>query len=139
MITSVFTYGTLMIPSIMRRVTGKKYSGNKAWLKDYQRFKLNNEIYPGIIEFPGATIEGIVYMKVSEDSLELLDRFEGNLYERRQVIVRTLEKEQVHAYTYVIRDDKKNVLSSNPWEKCRFLWNHYEEFMKNYCGFQNIK
>ncbi len=38
----VFTYGTLMLPSVMESVTGRRFSSRKATLDGYARFRVKS-------------------------------------------------------------------------------------------------
>ncbi len=58
---NIFAYGTLMIPSVMYAVTGRHFRSQKAILKDYARFTVKGESYPGIIPVMNAITEGKIY------------------------------------------------------------------------------
>ncbi len=66
---SVFAYGTLQIPEVMERVTGLKHPAAPARLNGYQRLNIKNKSYPGIIEAPAHSVEGILYKGVSAQAL----------------------------------------------------------------------
>lgn len=59
---NIFSYGTLMIPSVMHAVTGRHFRSQKAILRDYARFTVKGELYPGIISITDAITEGIVLL-----------------------------------------------------------------------------
>ena len=68
------------ISSVMYAVTGRHFRSQKAILRDYARFTVKGESYPGIIPVTNAITEGKIYLNVDEPSLEQLDIFEGDLY-----------------------------------------------------------
>jgi len=62
----IFAYGTLMIPEVMYAVTTCKFRFDNAILRDYARFTVKGESYPGIIPVTDAVTEGIIYFDVAE-------------------------------------------------------------------------
>ena len=77
----VFTYGTLMLPSVMEAVTGRRFAAQKAMLHGYARFRVKGASYPGVVEAVGATTDGVLYLDVDAPSLARLDAFEGAFYQ----------------------------------------------------------
>ncbi len=132
---NLFTYGSLTIPSVMVAVTGQKFRAEGACLRDYVRFKVKGESYPGIIDQKGALTSGIVHLGVDALSLKRLDEFEGNVYERVSVRVESDQGGSLTAEAYVIKREHRNLLSSEPWDLEAFEKNHLREFMANYKGF----
>ena len=113
----------------MHAVTARHFRSQKAILRDYARFRVKGESYPGIIPVTDAITEGILYFNVNEFSLEQLDIFEGDLYERIGVRVETEEKEMIPEPVVDIVQDEfpeykaeiKEVLDSCP------IHTHYED------------
>lgn len=132
---NIFAYGTLMIPSVMHAVTGRHFRLQKAILRDYARFRVKGESYPGIIPVTDAITEGIIYFNVNEFSLEQLDIFEGDLYERIGVRVETEEKEMLDAQAYVIQSKYLGYLSRTAWDVEEFIKKDLEMFLMTYSGF----
>jgi gamma-glutamylcyclotransferase (GGCT)/AIG2-like uncharacterized protein YtfP len=133
---NIFTYGTLMIPEVMVAVTTRKFRSIDAILKGYARFTVKGESYPGIVPATGAATEGIIYFDVDEWSLERLDAFEGDLYQRIQIQAETKEKEILKADTYVIKPKFRSNLSSLEWNIKEFAQKHLKTFLETYTGFQ---
>jgi gamma-glutamylcyclotransferase (GGCT)/AIG2-like uncharacterized protein YtfP len=133
---NIFTYGTLMIPEVMVAVTTRKFRSIDAILKGYARFTVKGESYPGIVPAAGAATEGIIYFDVDEWSLERLDAFEGDLYQRIQIQAETKEKEILKADTYVIKPKFRSNLSSLEWNIKEFAQKHLKTFLETYTGFQ---
>jgi gamma-glutamylcyclotransferase (GGCT)/AIG2-like uncharacterized protein YtfP len=132
---NVFAYGTLMIPSVMHAVTARHFRSQKAILRDYARFRVKGESYPGIIPVTDAITEGIIYFNVNEFSLDKLDTFEGNLYERTRVRVETEEKTIQMAQAYVIPSKYLGYLSRTAWDVEEFIKKDLEMFLMTYSGF----
>jgi gamma-glutamylcyclotransferase (GGCT)/AIG2-like uncharacterized protein YtfP len=132
---NIFTYGSLMIPSVMHVVTARYFRSQKAILRDYARFRVKGESYPGIIPVTDAITQGIVYFNVNEFSLERLDTFEGDLYERTRIRVETEKKEILNAQAYVIRSKYLGYLSRKAWDVKEFIKKDLEMFLMTYSGF----
>jgi gamma-glutamylcyclotransferase (GGCT)/AIG2-like uncharacterized protein YtfP len=131
----VFTYGSLMIPSVMAAVTGKHFQVMKACLKEYARFKVKGESYPGIVYKTGAATGGVVHCDVDDPSLKLLDDFEGELYKRISVQIEVDQNGPLIAEAYVISPEHLHLLSSEPWDFDEFKKEHLHEFLQGYKGF----
>jgi len=124
-----------MIPSVMHAVTGRHFRSQKAILRNYARFTVKGESYPGIIPITDAITEGIVYFDVDELSLEQLDTFEGDLYERTRIRVETEAKEMQNAETYVTKSKYLGYLSLKGWDVKAFIKKDLEMFLMTYSGF----
>lgn len=139
----IFTYGSLMVPAIMAAVTGRRMPSKPATLHGYARFCITGEVYPGIIEMNGALTDGILYFGVEKDTLEILDAFEGDYYQRTPVAVTTdvgSGRESVTgAQTYVIRPEYRHLLSDRPWDFDTFRDRFQDAFMRQYAGFSIIQ
>jgi len=120
----------------MVAVTTRKFRSIDAILKGYARFTVKGESYPGIVPATGAATEGIIYFDVDEWSLERLDAFEGDLYQRIQIQAETKEKEILKADTYVIKPKFRSNLSSLEWNIKEFAQKHLKTFLETYTGFQ---
>lgn len=70
---SLFCYGTLQSPRVMRAVTGMQFDGTKGELHDYGIFRVRGADFPGIIPKPGGVVCGIIYHSISDDVLRKLD------------------------------------------------------------------
>jgi gamma-glutamylcyclotransferase (GGCT)/AIG2-like uncharacterized protein YtfP len=132
---NIFAYGTLMIPSVMVAVTGRHCRFQKAILKGYARFTVKGESYPGIIPVTDAITEGVIYFNVNEFSVEQLDAFEGDLYERTRIRAETKEKEMLDAQAYVIQSKYLGYLSLKGWDVKEFIKKDLETFLMTYSGF----
>jgi gamma-glutamylcyclotransferase (GGCT)/AIG2-like uncharacterized protein YtfP len=120
----------------MYAVTTREFRFKNAILRDYARFTVKGEFYPGIIRATDMVTEGIIYFEVDKLSLERLDAFEGDLYQRTPVWVETEKEEILNAETYVIRPEYRGYLSSKEWNVKEFVQKHLEAFLHTYQGFQ---
>ena len=125
-----------MIPDVMYAVTTREFRFKDAILRGYARFTVKGESYPGIIPVADTVTEGIIYFDVDELSLERLDAFESNLYQRTPVRVETEKDEILNAETYVVRPEYRGYLSSKEWNVKEFNQKHLGAFLETYLGFQ---
>jgi len=117
----IFSYGTLMSPDIMVRVAGCLPDTCIAHLHGFRRFRVKDEEYPGIRENAEGMVQGLLYLDVPEAAVQRLDIFEGEMYERRQVMVQTKDGVEKNAMTYVFRPGYHDRLTEIPWDFEEFL------------------
>jgi gamma-glutamylcyclotransferase (GGCT)/AIG2-like uncharacterized protein YtfP len=132
---NIFTYGSLMFPSVLKAVTGREFPARKANVKNYVRFKVKAESYPGLTPFKGAVTEGVLYIGVDVLSVRRLDDFEGEMYERTEIAADMRDGESLIAQTYLIKPQCRGRLSSEPWDPEHFEKADLIEFMASYRGF----
>jgi len=125
-----------MISDVMYAVTTREFRFKDAILRGYARFTVKGESYPGIIPATDAVTEGVIYFDVDESSLERLDAFEGDLYQRAPILAEMKGGEICNAEAYVIRPNFKNHLSSSEWNAKEFVQKYLKVFLENYSGFQ---
>ncbi len=121
--SSVFTYGTLQVPAVMQAVTNKNLKAVPAVLNGYQRLKVKERTFPGIVKNKSCSIEGMLYKDVDEQTLEQLDYFEDVMYERCLLDVQVGDQTE-QAFVYVTKDEYRNSLSEEEWD--------LEEFKRKY-------
>jgi len=132
----IFAYGTLMIPEVMYTVTTCKFRFDNAILRDYPRFTVKGESYPGIIPVTDAVTEGIIYFDVDELSLTRLNAFEGDLYQLTPILAEIKGGDIFNAQAYVVKPKFRNHLSSLEWNAIEFAQKHLEAFLETYSGFK---
>lgn len=132
---NLFVYGTLMDPEIMAQAAGETYRSQRATLFQYVRKTLRGEIYPAIIRQPSGAVAGLIYYDVSSAAMARLDRFEGPLYVRSEVVALSAAGERVATYTYVIASDSAHRLSADDWCFEAFMQNHKQIFQDDYSGY----
>jgi gamma-glutamylcyclotransferase (GGCT)/AIG2-like uncharacterized protein YtfP len=135
---NVFTYGTLMDPEIMHRVSGGQFQALKASLKNFSRKRVHGEVYPGIIKQEDCYVEGIVYLDVDPFALARLDLFEGSQYARREVLLGSTSGAELQAQTYVIKAEHGVELTGEDWNFEDFLKTGKAVFFEQYPGFEEL-
>ena len=125
---SVFAYGTLQIPEVLKSVIGIDLPSLPARLNGYQCFKIKSRTYPGAIKKPNQFIDGILYKEIGDHRLALLDQFEDVLYERSLV---DIEGEIEQAFVYIIMDECRDRLSDEAWSLEEFKRKYLNKYLKD--------
>jgi len=120
----------------MYAVTTREFRFKDAILRGYARFTVKGESYPGIIPATDAVTEGVIYFDVDESSLERLDAFEGDLYQRTPIMAEMEGGEILNAEAYVVKPKFRNHLSSSEWNMKEFAQKHLEAFLETFSGFK---
>jgi len=128
----LFTYGTLQIPRIFQRVTGRLFHTTQATLEGHACCCVRGELYPGIKPFYGAKTLGTLYHNVDLQTLKCLDSFEGEYYKRVPVKVRHPNGTQGFAHVYIIQPAYYPILSSHPWRLVDFTQQRQDQFLGAY-------
>jgi gamma-glutamylcyclotransferase (GGCT)/AIG2-like uncharacterized protein YtfP len=139
MTAHLFAYGTLICEDIMFAVSGRRSMGVRCLLRDYERGKIQGEVYPGIVARPGKIVEGVLYSDVPEAAWERLDLFEGEMYQRRVIQVELEDGTVRKAQAYVLRPEFEPNLCAGPWSLDEFLRSGKERFQRQYLGFKALK
>ncbi|MGE4400634.1 MAG: gamma-glutamylcyclotransferase family protein [Desulfobulbus sp.] len=126
---ALFCYGTLQSPLVMKAVTGHSYNGQEAILNNWARFRVRGSEYPGIIRKEESSVTGKVYWDLDEPTMEKLDAFEGEKYERVIIQVTMADGTNMDAWAYAIKDDCRKMLSDDPWDFDRFMQYGLEKFI----------
>lgn len=138
MTDACFTYGSLMCDDIMAKVTDQAVHGEPAVLAGYVRHPVRDETYPGMVPDADAHVAGVLYRGLSAKALERLDRFEGEMYDRREVVVRDTSGAETTAWTYVFRPEFGHLLLLGDWDFDAFLAEGKARFESLYMGFDNL-
>jgi gamma-glutamylcyclotransferase (GGCT)/AIG2-like uncharacterized protein YtfP len=130
----LFCYGSLEFAEVMREVTGRSFAAEPATLEGFARYRVRDADYPGLVPEPGAQTSGTLYRALDAASLAALDRFEGALYERRTLDVRTGDGGRAAAQVYVVREAHRHTLSREPWDKQTFARESLSGFVRRLRG-----
>lgn len=111
----LFAYGTLLRSRVVEALLGRVPPSYEATLAGYERCRLAGRVYPGLVSAPGRTVSGVVYADLAAAELQIIDRFEGDGYERR--IVRVESGGLVlDVFAYVIGERYAHLVQrGSPW------------------------
>lgn len=129
-----FTYGSLMCEDIMSSVAGMTMFGEPGTLHGHARHPVREEDYPGMVPDAHGQVEGRLYRDLTEAAFARLDRFEGEMYERRRVQVHAGQG-VVAAWTYIFRPEFAHLLLAGDWCFESFLVVGKTRFERRYMGF----
>ena len=127
-----------MYDDVWQEIVNGHYTKTQAGLSGYKRKQVRGEAYPAIRPAPPSQhtrIHGILYHDIKPSDLQKLDRFEGELYCRKQVNVKLDSGEECAADTYVIRPRFYVLLSEKDWSPEHFEKVGLSQFKKRYSGF----
>ena len=130
MTTSLFTYGTLMAPAVMRAVSGRLFASQPASLDGHIRRSLRGAVYPGIIPGPGS-VTGVLYRGLDPHALTRCDQFEGNQYVRRSVHVTAASGDRVCALCYILAPAARHLMTDADWDFDQFMRLHLARYLGN--------
>jgi len=135
-----FAYGSLMFPEIWRAVVGREFATVEGTAKGFAIFRVRDDVYPGIAEATDREhVRGVVYLDVDETSLAHLDRFEGDFYERRNLLVDCDDGSSCSAGAYVVPATNLSVLTAEAWDRDAFLaTGGLEHFFNRFQGFSRV-
>jgi gamma-glutamylcyclotransferase (GGCT)/AIG2-like uncharacterized protein YtfP len=130
---SLFAYGTLQIPEVMRAVAGADFPAQPAWLEGYARYALAGLAYPGLRAERGARTSGVLYSAIGAEALRRLDAFEDGFY-RRETLRVALAAGITAAEVYVVPPEHYGLLVRQPWDLEEFRKTALPQFMAGRCG-----
>lgn len=136
--TNIFTYGSLMYTQVWQSIVSQTYSSDPAVLSGYVRYSINNQPYPAIIPASNAQTQGLLYYQVSDADIALLDKFEGEYYQRLPQTLQLNNQTQLQADCYILKPEFKHILSSNEWSVKKFEQNGLQAFLTHYNGFNEL-
>ncbi|MEZ5106542.1 MAG: gamma-glutamylcyclotransferase family protein [Draconibacterium sp.] len=111
---NLFVYGTLQLPSVVLKLTGKFFETDEAVLTGFKSYCVRNCDYPAIIPNREAKVSGLLLKNVDDISLQAIDYFEGNEYTKQKVTVIVAGKD-ISAFTYVWNLGKE-LLEDKDWD-----------------------
>jgi len=125
----LFAYGTLQFPQVLRALTARSLPGEPATLDGYARFLVRGAHYPGIVPRADTRTGGVLWRGVTDADLKVLDRFEGDLYER--VVVDAVTRDGPRrAWCYVVAPRQRQRLTGEPWTNEHFAANHLAGYLR---------
>src|SRR4051812_22262963 len=136
----VFTYGTLMFPEVWKTVVGRSFESIQAAAAGFEVFRVREAVFPGIIAGTGeCSVHGLLYLNVDPESMDRLDRFEDNFYERRAISVDCSDGQRRVAEAYIVPPANRSLLTNEPWGRESFVASGgLEQFISRFAGFGRV-
>ena len=126
---ALFAYGTLAFPEVMEAVLGAVLPNEPARVEGWARYRVRGEHYPGIVANLGAATPGTLYTACTPSAMRILDDFEGDLYDRVELVVEPKGDAPRHAHAYVIPAGRATRLTRDSWSPESFRESHLETFL----------
>lgn len=121
---SLFTYGTLLFPEVLRALIGRVPQSQAASVTGWRVAALKNRTYPGLVAAPDGIAHGRLLTGLSGHEWRLLDNFEDRKYEVRKM---KLSGGQ-NSLAYVWVDDAETC--SNAWDLQAFALTHLGSYVE---------
>ena len=129
----LFCYGTLQSEEVISSLIGRKPPvSSSAVLENYGAYYVEGTDYPGIREDSGNKVQGMLYYDLDKKVMNILDRFEGDLYERVIVSVVDENDKTVDAFVYKTKKEKLYMLNEKPWDLEVFMERELDHFIRGY-------
>lgn len=97
----LFIYGTLRDNEVCEKVLGRTVlptSLTPAYAKDYAIFKVADVSYPCLLPEKGTCAQGFILSDLTDEDLQILDRFEGENYKRVPIEVHVGDEVMISHY-----------------------------------------
>jgi gamma-glutamylcyclotransferase (GGCT)/AIG2-like uncharacterized protein YtfP len=136
----VFTYGTLMFPEVWRAVVGREFATVDGAAAGFAIYRVQDAVFPGIRAASDRdAVRGVVYLNVDAVSLERLDVFEDDFYERQALWIECDDGERRQANAYVVPAHNRAVLTDEPWDRDQFVTSGgLDDFIRRFAGFARV-
>lgn len=125
----LFAYGTLTFPEVWQRIAVCEVISEPARLNGFAIYRVRDAVFPGIVRAREAdVVRGVLYRELDEETLFELDMYESDFYQRESVWVTTEKDEVVECQSYVVPQNRRQLLTDEPWDAKWFA----EHELKNY-------
>lgn len=118
-----------MLAEVMECVAGRRCERRPAVLAGFRRGRLRDRLYPGLVPDAAARVEGVLWEGLDAAALARIDRFEGELYERRRCEVAPAAGERVAADVYVLAPAHRALLLARDWDEAEFRALHLADYL----------
>jgi len=96
---ALFAYGTLRVDAVLRALLGRVPDSRQDTLTGWRVARLTGRVYPGLVPDPAGSATGRLLTGLGAEEWELLDRYEGEEYERRPVLLASGTSALVYVWT----------------------------------------
>ena len=92
-------------------------------------------IIPELDLISDGCVFGLVYFEMNQNDLDILNLFEGEIYELRLVRAVLISGVSEPTITYVIKEQFEDLLTEQDWNLEKFNSLHKDNFLRDYHGF----
>ncbi len=132
----LFTYGTLQFEEVWQRVVGRDFETVPGAVEGFAAYRVDGYDFPGMTPHATAKASGTVYLNLGPDTLQTLDHFEGNFYQRQTISVECADGVERPCEAYVFLPDNAASLTEEHWTPETFVSRGgLQRFLSKYVGF----
>lgn len=95
----LFVYGTLQFDAVLEGLLGRVPASTPASAPEWRAAALDGRVYPGLVAAPGATAAGLLLTDLTHREWRLLDVFEDDQYDLREVALSTGDRGLAYVWT----------------------------------------
>ena len=128
----LFAYGTLRVHEIMQRIVNHEFESTNAVLADYICLYVDSHLFPGIKPLSNEVTEGTLYEGIDDATMQKLDQYEGHIYIRKVISVKTNDGQKVDAFAYVVAEKFEYLLSNKRWTLEEFQLHHMADYINSH-------
>lgn len=125
---SVFVYGTLQYPKILKALLGRVPVSEHAIVKGYVRYGVKGEPFPAVVQCHDGEVPGLVLSGLDQTEMDILDEYEGEQYAKRSVDALIDGKHVRETLIYVWKDEYNEWLDGKEWNREAFETIHFEDY-----------
>jgi len=129
---SLFAYGSLQLPEVVRAVLGVALEGIPAQLPGYRRCRIRDRSFPGVRPETNGNCPGILYRRIGVAHWRLLDAFEDDFYRRCSLPVQLADGGCEIAEVYVVGEESRGILLDEPWDLEQFRAQYLQRFLRDH-------
>ncbi|MCW8885733.1 MAG: gamma-glutamylcyclotransferase [Motiliproteus sp.] len=118
---TLFCYGTLALPGVVKRLIGRVPDGVQAKLENYVCRCIRDTDFPALVPRKKSEVTGTLYRNLSPQEIRILDDYEGQMYKRQQVWVELDQGKTEHSWVYVLRSQYYSKVLEQPWDVEKYL------------------
>lgn len=138
----LFSYGSLMWADILARVCGPEIpldaAPQPATLADHVRRPVRGQDYPALVPATGQSVSGMLWKDLPDAIWPRLDAFEGETYERIEVLVTVADGSWQRAWAFAFKPGFVQQLGEGEWDEAAFAGEGKARFIARYIGFDAI-
>jgi gamma-glutamylcyclotransferase (GGCT)/AIG2-like uncharacterized protein YtfP len=125
----IFVYGTTLLEHTQRVITGRTFPMCPAVLRGFSRGIVDGKLYPSLKRDPGGEVLGALLEQVDYGHLDLLDRYEGDCWERIRVTVELGPGQHSHAWAWLLVAPHDQRITDQPFDLERYLAYDLESYL----------
>ncbi|MBL1101976.1 gamma-glutamylcyclotransferase family protein [Streptomyces coffeae] len=118
---ALFAYGTLQFEAVLTPLLGRMPQSSPTTAPGWRAAALERRVYPGLVPASGAAAPGLLLTGLSPREWEILDAFEDDEYELRQITLASGDR----GWAYLWREGE---VRAETWDADDFAARHLPAF-----------